>query len=132
MTAIKVYLGLNVQNLNFQCGGGPVGFKNGQVTYSVDATHRKLIEESLHPKSIAQKVRKEIKYCYGHFNLHITTHSEVVVNVIAFLIHEGVVKKEDVSIIVLNEDNSEITHTSYFNDKVELVNFPFGFFDNYD
>jgi hypothetical protein len=132
MTAIKVYLGLNVQNLDFQCGGGPVGFKNGEVTYSVDATHRHLIEANLHPKSIALEVRKEVKYCYGRFDLHISTHSEVVVNVLAFLIREGVVNREDVSVIILNENNSAITHNSYFNEEGYLVNWPFGFFDNYN
>lgn len=129
MSKINVFLGLNVQNLKFQCGGAPLGFDNGVVTYFVNATERKMIESNLHPKEVTKKVISDIKYCYGKWDLNISTHSEVIINVLAALITTGQINREEVFIFILEDDNSKIKNTSFFNEDIYLENWPYGFFD---
>lgn len=129
MNKINIYVGLNVQSLKFECGGGPMGFKDGVVRHSVDATSRHLIESGLHPKKIAEKVSKEIEYCRDAWDLHISTHSEVPINLVGHMIHEGKVNAEDVNIFVLSEDNSTIEFHSTYHPEGYLVNWPYGFME---
>lgn len=129
MSKINIYVGLNVQSLKFECGGGAVGFKDGVVRHSVDATSRPLIEAGLHPKKIAEKVAKEIEYCNNAWDLNISTHSEVPINLVGHMIHEGKVNAEDVNVFVLSEDNSIIEFHSTYHSKGYLINWPYGFLD---
>lgn len=135
MSKISLYVGLNIQNLKFQCGGGPQGFEGSQhiekgvVHYSADGTHRHLIEQGLHPQKVAERVLENIKYCQKTWDLHISTHSDVPLNLIGHLIHSGVVKAEDVRVFVMSEDNQSVQSESTYDPKGFLVNWPYGFLD---
>lgn len=43
ITKINVYVGINVQKLQFEQSNGTKGFHNGVVTYPVQATHKNLV-----------------------------------------------------------------------------------------
>lgn len=135
MSKITFYVGLNIQNLEFQCGGGPQGFEgsehieDGVVHYWVDSTHRHLIEKGLHPQKIAEKVLSDIRHCAGNWDLNISTHSDVPINLVGHLIHLGTVKAEDVRVIVMSDDNKTVKMISTFDPKGFLVEWPYGFFD---
>lgn len=135
MSKISLYVGLNIQNLEFQCGGGPQGFEGSQhiekgvVHYSADGTHRHLIEQGLHPQKVAERVLENIKYCQKTWDLHISTHSEVPINLIGHLIHSGDIKAEDVRVFVMSDDNQSIQSESTYDPKGFLVNWPYGFMD---
>lgn len=51
MSIINLFVGLNIQDLKFQCGGGPQGFEGtqhiegGVVHYWAEGMHRHLIEK---------------------------------------------------------------------------------------
>lgn len=133
MTKINVYVGINVQKLQFEQSNGTKGFHNGVVTYPVQATHRDYTELNLHSQKLAEKFLKDVIYCNDIFDLNVATHSDVIVNVLGELVSKKKVAPSDVTIFVLNEDNSEITHTSSFDEEGYLVNWPIGFFEyNYD
>lgn len=135
MSIINLFVGLNIQDLKFQCGGGPQGFEgtqhieNGVVHYWVNATHRHLIEKNLHPQKIAEKVLEDIKHCSGSWDLNISTHSEVPINLIGHLIHSGDIKPSDVRVFVMSDDNQSIQFEATFNAKGSLENWPYGFMD---
>jgi hypothetical protein len=135
MSKISLYVGLNIQNLEFQCGGGPQGFEGSQhiekgvVHYSADGTHRHLIEQGLHPQKVAERVLENIKYCQKTWDLHISTHSEVPINLIGHLIHSGDIQPSDVRVFVMSEDNQSIQFEATFNAKGFLENWPYGFMD---
>lgn len=135
MSKIILYVGLNIQNLKFQCGGGPQGFEGSQhiekgvVHYSADGTHRHLIEQGLHPQKVAEKVLEDIKYCDRNWDLHISTHSEVPLNLVGHLVHSGNIKAEDVQVFVMSDDNNAVQWESTFDPKGFLVNWPYGFMD---
>jgi len=129
MSKITFYVGMNIQNLKFNCGGGPVGIANGIVCYHYGSTHRELIENRLHPQKIAEKVLYEIQYCAGNWDLHISTHSDVPINLVGALIHEGVIQADDVRVIVMSDDNLSVLKESTFNEGGYLENWPYGFFE---
>lgn len=129
MSKITFYVGMNIQNLKFNCGGGPAGIENGVVRYRFGETHRDLIENRLHPQKVAEKVLYDIQYCAGNWDLHISTHSDVPINLVAHLIHEGVIQAEDVRVIIMSDDNLSVQQESTFNPKGYLENWPYGFFD---
>ena len=135
MSKIHIYVGLNIQNLVFQCGGGPQGFEGehhiekGVVHYSANGTHRHLIEQGLHAQKVAEKVLQDIKYCDRNWHLHISTHSDIVVNLIGILIHHGYIKAEDVKIFGMSEDNQSVQFESTYHPKGYLENWPYGFLD---
>jgi hypothetical protein len=135
MSKINLYVGLNVQNLKFQCGGGPQGFEGSQhiekgvVHYSADGTHRHLIEQGLHPQKIAEKVLSDIQHCAKNWDLHISTHSDVPLNLVGYLINAGDVKAEDVRVFVMSDDNQDIQFESTYDVRGFLVNWPYGFLD---
>jgi len=135
MSKINLFVGLNIQDLKFQCGGGPQGFEGtehiapGVVHYWVNATHRHLIEKNLHPQKIAEKVLEDIKHCAGSWDLNISTHSEVPLNLVGHLIHSGDIKAEDVRVFVMSDDNQSIQFESTYDPKGFLVKWPYGFMD---
>lgn len=135
MSKIILYVGLNIQNLKFQCGGGPQGFEGSQhiekgvIHYSADGTHRHLIEQGLHPQKVAEKVLSDIKYCDRNWDLHISTHSDIPLNLVGHLIHSGDIKAEDVRVFVMSDDNQSIQFESTYDQKGFLVSWPYGFFD---
>ncbi len=129
MKKINIYVGLNVQNLKFECGGGPVGFEPGIVRYSSEQTHRALPENGLHPTKAVEAFIDHVNYCKDNFDLNVSTHSESIVNSLGLMIHSGKVSVEQVNVFVLSEDNQKIEHHSTFDPKGFLVNWPYGFFD---
>jgi hypothetical protein len=128
LNKISVYIGLNVNKLKFQQGGAPVGFDNGLVTYGVMATHRHLPESGLHPRIYAGKLRKDIHYCAGNFDLNISTNTMDTFNILGQMIENGELKSEQVSIFVLTEDNQSIKQVACYDEEGYLVNWPIGFF----
>lgn len=129
MSKINLYVGMNIQDLKFQCGGGPALIKDGMVRYAIGGTHRHLIEQGLHPQKIAEKVLRDIQHCAESWDLNISTHSDVPLNLIGYLIHSGDVKAEDVRVFVMSDDNQDIQFESTYDQKGFLVNWPYGFLD---
>lgn len=129
MHAINIYVGLNVQDLKFECGGGELGFEPGIVRHYVAATSRPLIESKLHPQKIAQKVVDEINYCTKHWDLHISTHSDIPLNVIGLMINMKKIDASLVKVFILSDDNSQISQVSTYNPDGYLENWPYGFMD---
>lgn len=129
MKKINVYVGENIQDLDFQCGGGAEGFKDGVVIYGVNGTHRNLIETGLHSRKVAEKVIKEIEFCKDKYDLNISTHSDIILNVIGIMISKGKLSTEGVSVYGLSEDNMEVVFKSSYEQEGYLVNWPYGFLD---
>lgn len=135
MSKIILYVGLNIQDLKFQCGGGPQGFEGtqhiekGVVHYSADGTHRHLIEAGMHPQKVAEKVLSDIKYCNRNWDLHISTHSDIPLNLIGHLIGSGDINAEDVRVFIMSDDNQNIQCESTYDPKGFLVNWQYGFLD---
>lgn len=129
MSKINFYVGLNVQDLKFECGGGPVGFEAGVVRYDINGTYRHLVEQGLHARKIAEKVFSDIKYCHNTFDLNITTHSDVAINLVGHLISKNKIKAADVKVFILSDDNQNIQQESSFDEKGFLVNWPYGFME---
>lgn len=67
-----------------------------------------------------------------YYKLIVETHSPTIINRIGRRIREGKFKKEDVNIILFQKDsdnkNTIVRQTSY-NDKGQIMNWPYGFFD---
>lgn len=129
MSKIKFYIGLNVQDVKFQCGGGAAGFEPGIVRYGINSTHRSLIEQGLHPRKIAEHVLREIKYCEGEWDLHISTHSDIPLNVVGHMIHDNLINPADVEVYILSDDNQTIQMKSGYDKEGFLVNWPYGFME---
>lgn len=134
MSKINIYVGLNIQDLKFQCGApemfeGTEYIAKGVVHYTADGTHRHLIEAGLHPQKIAERVVSEVNYCYGSWDLHISTHSDVPLNVLGLMLHHNVVKAEDLQVFVMSDDNQSVSVKSVYDEKGFLVNWPYGFMD---
>jgi hypothetical protein len=128
MKKIFIYIGENIQDLKFSCGG-ELGFDNGVVRYSVDAIHRHLIEERLHPRKVADKVAEELRYCQPHWDLHISTHSDIPLNLIGLLVHDGLIDPSLVTIYGLSPDNKQVEFISTYEAEGYLKDFPYGFFE---
>lgn len=130
MSKITLYIGMNVQRFQFQLSHtGPEELVGSTLYYNVGSTHRVMIEEGLHPQKIAEKVLKDIKHCSGNFDLHISTHSDVPLNLIGHLIHDKIINKDDVKIVIMSDDNTEIESVSSYDEKGFLLNWPYGFFE---
>lgn len=129
MKKIFIYIGENIQDLKFECGGGELGFHDGVVRYFIDATHRHLIESNLHPRKVADRVASEIRYCQPHWDLHISTHSDIPLNLIGHLIHENLIDPSQVIIYGLSPDNKHVEFTSTYEPEGFLKDFPYGFFE---
>lgn len=134
MKNIYIYCGLNVCDLKFQqaCGKAVVqGFNKGVVTYSVDATHRHLPENSKHPRKYAEFLKKEVVRYKDYCELHISTNSKVTINLLGQMVEDGILSKENIKIYVLSEDNLNVEVESEFDDEGYLVNWPSGFLVGY-
>lgn len=127
---IQVYVGENVENLKFSCGGGVVGFDRGKVIYSTDSTHRSLPESSLHPRRYQAKLKREIEHClFIGVNLIFNTHSRDTFRILSELILNNKISHEQIEIFVLNEDNTNIDKIIRFTKEGFLdENWPYGFF----
>lgn len=131
MSKITLYIGVNVQKLQFQLSHNNTEQElvNTTLYYNAGSTHRAMIEEGLHPQKIAEKVLREIKHCFGSFDLHISTHSDVPLNLIGHLIHNDLINPDDVKIIIMSDDNTEFKSISTYDKKGMLLNWPYGFFE---
>ena len=127
MSKITFYVGLNIQDLKFQCGGGPASVKEGVVRYAIGETHRHLIEAGLHPRKIVEKVVREINYCADNWDLHISTHSDIPIHIVGLMIHECLIRACEVKVIQLSDDNTTVVSESEFNVDADLVKFPTDF-----
>lgn len=92
-------------------------------------THRNYTEFSIHSQKLAEKFVKDVIYCKNMEELNISTHSDVIINVLGNLVINNKVSINDIKLFVLNEDNSEITHTANFDEDGYLENWPYGFLD---
>lgn len=128
MSKITFYVGMNIQDLKFNCGG-TAGLSDGVIRYGYGATHRELIESRLHPQKIAEKVLYEIQYCAGNWDMHISTHSDVPINLVGYLIGKGTLRAEDVRVMLMSDDNLTVMQESTFNPEGFLENWPYGFLD---
>ena len=131
---IIVYLGLNIEQVTAQhiIGRDVVyGYDPEQraVVYGIDQTIRLMIEYSLHPVNQIKKLVKEINWCKDHWDLIITTHSQDIVNYLGEMIATQKLNHAEVSIKIIADDLSKITHEPTFNEQGILTNWPYGFFD---
>ena len=130
---IYVYCGLNIADLRFSCEAGRdvvQGLNSeGKVVHGISATSRTLPENGKHPRVYAEHLLKEIKWCKDNWDLHITTNSQVTVNLLGDMIENGLLDKDDVIIYILSSDNSKIDVISGFDSEGYLENWPYGFFD---
>ncbi len=109
MTTINVYLGKNVQLLKFQNGGGVEGFTPNKVTLSLSQDTARVIPEAcLHDSVFAENLVRDIEHCLGVWNMHISTHSQTVINIIGDLIDNGQIDHKIVKIFLLNDHNDII------------------------
>lgn len=130
---IYVYCGLNIADLRFSCeaGRGVVQGLNseGKVVHGISATSRILPENGKHPRVYAEHLVKEINYCKDNWDLHISTNSEVTINLLCILMDKEVVDRKDVLFYILSSDNSKVEVECWYNEQGYLENWPYGFFD---
>ncbi len=122
MTTINVYTGKRVQLLQFQAGGGKPGFTPNKVILPlVTDTYRNIPEAGLHSSVFAEDMLRDLEMCYGHWNMHISTHSSDLINILGGLIDLGHIKHEDVKVFLLADDNSCIISTAGFDSEGYLT-----------
>lgn len=123
MTTINIYTGKNVQLLQFQQTNQTPGFTDNKVNISmVNDTYRVIPEAGIHPSVFAERMLRDMERVVGDWNMHISTHSDVMINILGGLIDAGHINHEDVKIFLLSDDNSHIIGTSGFDSEGYLDN----------
>lgn len=131
MTKIYVYLGENVGSLKERTIVGKnvfYGLVEGKLVIGIDDTCRHLPETGLHPRKYVEKLKRDIAYCEGNWNLHIVTNSRDTLNVLGDAIESGQLNSDSVEIFILDSENQKIEQTVTFDDGGYLKDFPPGFF----
>lgn len=129
MSKVTVYVGRNVSELKF-CTGmfsqeTPYGIFEGTIYINPMSTSRHMPETNLHPTDICLALVKDVDWCLNRWDLSISTTSKHVIDSLGELIRANVLKIQDISINILNEDN-QIDSVAGFDAEGYLTNWPVG------
>lgn len=128
MKKVFVYLGLNIEKLQICTGGKAKGIYKNELVINSDETSRHMIEADQHPVKVSERVIREVEYCNKYWNLHISTHSQAVVDTLCTMIREGQLSKDQVIFYIMDESNSKVERISSVDGQGYLVDWPVGYF----
>lgn len=130
MSKVTLYVGKYVDQIKFQQGGGPYGINEGEVIINpVNETYRILPETGKHSSVFAKEFAEDVVRCQGLWDLHVSTHSHVLISVLGSMIDIGLLSKDNVQIVMMNEDNSIVEITGFDDNGYLLEEWIPGFMD---
>lgn len=114
MNHLTIYVGKNVEKLKFHMGNSEPRVGAGHVYLNaVRDTPRANPYPDVHDSVFCESLAQEMGYTLPHWNMHISTHRHAFLDLVGELLRKGLLFHEDVSVILLNEDNHPFSCCGY-------------------
>lgn len=133
---INVFIGLEVQDMNFTHGHSPefnprekgccIDFENKRI-WVPSGNYRKMPENDLHPVKLSKEIRDVVNHAFEDESVNISTHSMHTINILADMVVEGLINHSTIMIYGLDNKNESVEFTATIDELGYLVDWPAGF-----
>ena len=131
MKNLTIYVGQNVNSLKFTQGGRTKGLINGVLfMHMTEDTFRECPYGDQHDSTFCEMMVQDLSYTLPLWNMHISTHKACLMNLIGDLIDNGILDHESVKIILLDEENKQVSECGYTEDGYLSEGWYAGFMDS--
>lgn len=131
MKNLTIYVGKNVNDLKFAQVSSPSRVENGKVfMHMTKDTFRECPYGDQHDSTFCEMMVHDLVCTLPLWNMHISTHKACLLNLIGDLIDNGKLSHDSVKIILLDEENKQVSECGYTEDGYLSEGWYAGFMDS--